>query len=76
MSQPPAEPCRITPATVSPSAPAQQRASVWANRNAASADVAARAPVLVERLDVTLHTLWPPAGALCTRDWTEGVNGD
>ena len=61
---------------VSPSAPAQARPCAGANRSAASVDVAARAAVLVERLDVTLHTLWPPAGALCTRDWTEGVNGD
>ena len=66
----------MTPATVSPSAPAQARACVWANRGAASADVAARAPVLVERLDVTLHTLWASCRSLVHPGLDQGVNGD
>jgi hypothetical protein len=35
----------------------------------------ARAPVLVERVDITLRTM-PPAGGLCIGTGSSQVNGD
>jgi hypothetical protein len=55
-----------------PERPGAGAASVWANRSAASVDVVARAPVLVERLDVTLRTMPPVPKARAPGGRAEG----